>query len=506
LLKHEVEETRLGAIFSASPEAITISNLNGKIIECNQATLVLHGFSSKEELIGKSASKFIAKKDHKRARENLKKTLEQGPLRHKEYTFLTKDGHEFCAESSASVVKDASGNPMGFVTITKDITERKHMEEELRHNERKIRVLFENLPQKIFYKNNNSVYVSCNENYARDLKIKADEIVGKTDYDFHPKELAEKYRADDKRIMESGKTEEIEEGYIQDGQKRVVHTVKTPVKDENGNAVGVLGIFWDVTERKRMEEDLQRYSKHLEELVEERTRKLREAERFAAIGETAAMVGHDLRNPLQVITNMVYLGKEMVQSMPSPCRELAEKKGVYELFETVEKQMEYMNKIVSDLQDFAKPLKPEFVETSLHQLINETLSMVTIPENVKVSLVIDEDFPKLMVDHTLMKRVFINLITNALQAMPDGGQLIVRLSRTEEDAFISVQDTGVGIPKENLDKLFSPLFTTKSKGTGFGLSVCKRLVEAHSGSITVKSEVGRGSTFTVKLPLGKEVS
>lgn len=135
-------------------------------------------------------------------------------------------------------------------------TEHKLTIEILRASENKYRVLLENLPQKIFYKDKNSVYISCNYNYARDLKTQPDEIIGKTDYDFFDRELAEKYRADDTRIMELGKTEYIEEKYFQNGQEIVVQTVKTPLEDEKGNKIGILGIFWDITERRRIEEAL----------------------------------------------------------------------------------------------------------------------------------------------------------------------------------------------------------------------------------------------------------
>jgi len=121
-------------------------------------------------------------------------------------------------------------------------------------------------------------------------------------------------------------------------------------------------------------------------------------------------------------------------------------------------------------------------------------------------VLIPEDLPKVMVDPTFMKRVFTNLFTNALQAMPDGGRLTIRAHKTKEAVSISVEDTGVGIPEEKLDKIFTPLFTTKSKGIGLGLSICKRLLEAQGGSITVKSQVGKGSTFTLKIPIKKEVS
>lgn len=146
-----------------------------------------------------------------------------------------------------------------------EITERKKTEDALRAGEAKYRLLTENLPQKIFLKDRNSVYLSCNDNYARDLKIKAEEIKGKTDYDFFPKDLAEKYRADDKRIMEQGKVEDIDEKYMQDGKEFFVHTVKTPVREEQGNIIGILGIFWDITERKKVEEERESLIKELEE-------------------------------------------------------------------------------------------------------------------------------------------------------------------------------------------------------------------------------------------------
>jgi len=155
---------------------------------------------------------------------------------------------------------------MGIRKVMRDITDIKLVGKVLSEN--KYGTLLENLPQKIFLKDSKSVYVSCNENYAKDLKIKSDEIVGKTDYDFYPRELAEKYRADDNRIMESGETEDIEEKYIQDGKEVFVHTVKTPVKDEQGNIVGVLGIFWDITDQKKAEEVVHQSEERYRSLVE----------------------------------------------------------------------------------------------------------------------------------------------------------------------------------------------------------------------------------------------
>ena len=136
------------------------------------------------------------------------------------------------------------------------------------------KTLLESLPQKIFHKDINSVYISCNSNYASDFGLKPEEMIGKNDYELYPKELAKKYVDDDTRIMKSGKVTELEESYIKDGKEFFVNTIKVPVKDDKGKVTGIMGIFWDITEKKKNEEDLKQHKEHLEELIKERTDKL----------------------------------------------------------------------------------------------------------------------------------------------------------------------------------------------------------------------------------------
>jgi signal transduction histidine kinase len=158
-----------------------------------------------------------------------------------------------------------------------------------------------------------------------------------------------------------------------------------------------------------------------------------------------------------------------------------------------------MDKIVADLQDYARPLDPEREAVSIRELINDVLqSLPPIDSKVEV----EEDLPDLTIEAEphLMHRAFANLILNAIQAMPNGGKLDI--SATAQDGFvaISVSDTGVGIPVQMIDKLFSPLMTGKAKGTGLGLAVVKRIVDAHAGKISFESEEGNGTRFTVTLP------
>jgi signal transduction histidine kinase len=289
----------------------------------------------------------------------------------------------------------------------------------------------------------------------------------------------------------------------------------------------------DITERKNMQKQLKEYSEHLEEKMEERTNQLKKAqeqllksERLAAIGEVATMVGHDLRNPLQAITNAVYFLKnsgttvdsvftnehyeEYLDLVPEPTRnEFHEKlaKDVEirsEMINAIDESIKYADKIVSDLQDFARNTEPEPIEINLESLIQETLSGISIPKNVKISMKHDQRLSKVYVDPNQFRRVFTNLTTNAIQAMENGGTLTISTNKTNGFLEVSFKDTGVGIPKENMKKLFHPLFTTKAKGMGMGLPICKKLVEMHGGTMKVESEIGKGTTVTVKLPITKE--
>ncbi|MEM0253481.1 MAG: GAF domain-containing protein [Candidatus Bathyarchaeia archaeon] len=253
-----------------------------------------------------------------------------------------------------------------------------------------------------------------------------------------------------------------------------------------------------IEDLKRTSIELENYAEKLEQKVEERTKtilevqdKLLKAQRLAVIGELAGMVGHDLRNPLTSISAATYyLKKRLTQT----------DEKIKSMIELIEKNIAYANKIVSDLLDYSRELKLDLTETTPKKLIEESLSLTEIPANIRLINAVKSTI-KIVVDQEKMKRVFINLIRNAIDAMPNGGTLTIRCREKGDEVIFTVSDTGIGMNEEVLRNLWSPLFTTKAKGMGFGLPICKRFVEAHGGSISVKSTLGKGTTFTIKVPV-----
>ncbi len=263
----------------------------------------------------------------------------------------------------------------------------------------------------------------------------------------------------------------------------------------------------ELMERKRMERSLQEYSVRLEELVQERSEKLKEAqeklvrrEKLAILGQLAGGVAHDLRTPLGVIKNVSYF-LDMVLTDCEP--------DVKEMLGLLEKEVEKSNGIINSLLDFARPRTPTLKRVKVNEILTEVMDSVGMMDGMPVTIEprLEEGLPVILNDPDQLGRVFDNLIKNAVQAMPEGGTLGV-VSETNDAKWLSVYitDTGTGITPENLEKIFEPLVTTKDYGIGLGLVITKSLVEANGGVIDVSSEPGKGSTFTVRLPLGGRIT
>jgi PAS domain S-box-containing protein len=270
-----------------------------------------------------------------------------------------------------------------------------------------------------------------------------------------------------------------------DGSETVVAYNASVYRSSTGEIAGAFAAARDITELKQVMFDL---SKTKEEL----SRK----ERLAMLGQLSASVGHELRNPLGAIKNGVYFLKMVIENPED---------DVLETFSILDKEIENSERIISSLLDFTRPMEPVLLKVILNETIEKVLKHVKVPANITVKTEFSSKIPILLGDPYQLERAFLNLITNACQAMNEGGILLLQTDIDDEgNALAIVNDTGVGIPQENLSKLFQPLFTTKAKGIGLGLSIVRNIVEAHGGSVEVDSEEGKGTTFRIMLPQKRE--
>ena len=234
-----------------------------------------------------------------------------------------------------------------------------------------------------------------------------------------------------------------------------------------------------IIERKRLEEVLIR------------------SERLATLGELAGGVAHELRNPLAAITNAIYFLNIAIENPNSEIKET---------LQILEQEVKTSGRIISDLLDFARVKSPDHQEVDINNCIQSALTRTKVPDNIELESQLDEGLPSLMGDPGQLEQIIGNLLLNAIQAMPDGGKMIIKSElESPEWVEVSITDTGVGIPEENREKIFEPLFTTKAKGIGLGLAIVQVLVHGHNGIITVESEVRKGSTFIIRFPIKESV-
>jgi two-component system sporulation sensor kinase A len=298
------------------------------------------------------------------------------------------------------------------------------------------------------------------------------------------------------RIIVENYRQKTKERYMQvlRGEK-VQELFETAVMSKNGEHVPIevtsslihyqdrpadLIIARDIRERKRIEEQR------------------RELEKLMTIGELATMVAHDLRNPLTSIRNAsFYIRNICCQRTSCEC------KTATEMLDIIEQETLFANNIISSLLDFSIKRPLQKTEQNINAVIEDSITASNIPENIKVEKNFAENATA-NVDEKQLQRVFLNIIKNAVQAMPNGGKVAITTRENENCIEIAISDTGIGISEENIGKVFTPLFTTKARGIGLGLAICEQIVEEHGGKINVQSKISEGSTFTVKLQKKRE--
>ncbi len=245
-------------------------------------------------------------------------------------------------------------------------------------------------------------------------------------------------------------------------------------------------------ELRATNEELQAANEELRETQEQLVR----SEKLSAIGQLASGVGHELRNPLGAIKNAIYFIRRKIARTELPTVE----PKVMEFIDIIDGEVDAANKVITDLLDFSRVVKPAVSPARIDSIIEDALSHAPFPENIKLVKGMGRELPMVMVDADQIRQVFINIIINAKQAMPDGGRFEIQTGSNKDFVEVKFIDSGCGIPKSVRNKIFDPLFTTKAKGIGLGLAVCKSILERHGGDIQVESEEGKGATFTVCLP------
>ena len=423
-------------------------------------------------------------------------------------------------------------NGHGLGRAIRHAIERRQAEERLIRSEAFYHSLVEHLPQNIFQKDLQERFTFANQRFCQLLGKRLDEVIGRTDFDFYAPELATKYQQDDREVIRTGRIlETVEQNVSPTGETIFVQVVKTPIRDALGRTLGTQCIFWDITERKQFEEQLQRKNDELatseaalrrsHEELKSAQLQLIQAEKMESIGTLAAGVAHEVKNPLAILQMGVsYLARKLP----------ADDENLAMVMQEMRDAIQRADAITRGLLEFAASKRLAAQPHAFNQLILDTLRLVRheiSKHNIVLVRELAENLPMVAVDKTQIQQVFVNLFVNAAHAMTQGGTLTVRTglrpmtetshsegSRSGERiwagtnaVFAEVEDTGTGIPQENLARIFDPFFTTKPTGvgTGLGLPVSKKIIELHGGIIDIKNKVdGTGVRAPVLLKPVKE--
>ena len=400
---------------------------------------------------------------------------------------------------------------VGRVWSFRDITERKRAEEQVRRSEAKYRTLLENIPQKIFYKDRNSVYAAVNPSYAKDLGMLPEDFVGKTDYDFFPNELADKYRTDDRRVMTRGVAEELDECYISGGETKTIHTVKAPVYDENGAIGGVLGIFWDITERKRAEEALQQAHDELEHRVAMRTKELMRAN---------AALSSEITERRRAEDTLRLLSSRLLTSQEEEQRRIAMelhdqtgqdlsvlklslagiqnrlRKDQTELKKECDKILTVTDSIIEDVRRLAHGLNPSQLQIlglrgALKALIQNFSEKTRIPIRYDVQAFDNGFRPETQI---VLYRIFQEALTN-IYKHAQAKTVRIDVCRQGNALSISIGDDGRG---------FDPCRYRTSEPTaqrGMGLSALELRSRMINADLKISSQPGQGTEINLLVPI-----
>ncbi len=415
---------------------------------------------------------------------------------------LTKSGGYLESEIMATPIH--RGDSIVTLGVVRDITERKRAAQAIEESERKFRTILEVAVDGVLLADVQAhKFINGNRAICDMLGYQPEELYRVGVEDIHPPAALPEVLRQFEQILK-GEISVARNLPVRrkDGSVFLADVSGAPM--ELAGRIVLVGIFHDVTERKQAEDEIRKLNEDLDAKVKQRTQQLLEAQdellrkgKLAVLGQVAGSVGHELRNPLGVMSNAVYFLQTVLSDADETTREY---------LNIIKNEITSSERIVSDLLDSVRTKPPQAEAVGVAELIEQTLNKLSIPAAVTLKLDIPSTLPPLRVDALQIHQVLRNLISNGVEAMPQGGTLEIRAVADEaaKKITVSVRDSGVGMTAEQLGKLFQPLFTTKARGIGLGLVVVKNLTEANGGTVQVASEADKGTLFAVTLPAVEE--
>ena len=481
-------EEKFRNLFERVRHGLFISSKEGKFIDCNQALLEMVGYENKEEFLNIDIAKdlYVNPEDRRKFQ---RLTEEQGFVKDLEVEFKKKTGEKITVLLTAHVKRDEKGRVIDYEGLNIDISERKRMERELKEANEFLTNLIESSVDGIIVTDTKGNILIFNKGAENILGYNAEEVVGKMNIrSIYPpgvaKEVMEKLKSSDYGGM--GKLTSFPIAHRRkDGELIEGDLSASLIYDENGKEIASVGIFKDLRERLRIERELR-----------EMQQALLQSEKLAAMGKLTSQIAHELNNPIYGIMNTL----ELLRTEVPP---ESKRRRILELSLS---ETQRLAEMLRNMLSFSKPEEEKRRPVKINELVEGILLVMEKQmreSNIKVETYFDETLPEVMASTNQMRQVMLNLLKNAKEAMPKGGSLTVRTSREDHKVVVAIQDTGVGIPEELRDKIFEAFFTTKQKvkGVGLGLSVCYGIIKDHGGEIRVESEMDKGTTFTILLPM-----
>ncbi|WP_018393655.1 PAS domain S-box protein [Bacillus sp. 37MA] len=480
-MEEDLQSTKqqLGLFLKNTVDSIIIFDLQCNVIKVNEAFVEVFGWTE-QEVIGRQLSivpDFLIDE----CNEIHQKILNSRHVMSFDTIRQRKDGSFIDVSSFVSPIVNAKGNVTAFVYILRDITEHKRMEEALKESEKRLRTLINAMPDVVLFKDGEGRWLEANDYAISCFQFENVPYQGKKDselaaYNEFYRDTLSCCEKSDQKTWENGCVTRSEEVIPQSDSKSIIFDViKVPIFYPDGRRKALVIIGRDITELKQTEE------------------LLRKSEKLAVIGQLSAGIAHEIRNPLTSVKGFLSL----LQSS------ISENNDWY-----LDVMVSEINRIESITNQFMAVAKPQAVTIRLQdlRLLIEQVSVVVYPEaimnNIQIIIEAEAEIPLIRCEVNQLKQVFINIFKNAIEAMQSGGKIVVQVMKLDHNrVLIRCIDQGCGIQKERIPYLGEPFYSLKEKGTGLGLMMCYKIIEEHQGKITIESEINKGTTVDVILPI-----